>query len=419
MKKFIISAILSCGLLGNAFAAGDATAGKTKAAVCAACHGTNGIGLADNYPNLAGQHADYISKQLKAFKSGERGDALMAPMAAGLSDQDMADLAAYFSSFSRSGESAATTTTGTATSVAPVVNVAPAAPVVVADAAAGKYLYNKGDAARGITACVACHGDEGNSEVLINPNLAKQHPEYIEKQLNAFRSEERLDPSMNTIAKNLSEDDIANLGAFFKDPSAVANVTVKKSAAKLTFKGDVEAGKTKAIACGACHGADGNSPVTIYPKLAGQHEQYIAKQLADFKAATVNSEEGRGDPVMGGMVAALSPTDMQDLAAYFASQKVTPTGVAENAKGAKLYTGGDASKGITACIACHGTTGQGAALAGFPKVANQNVDYLKTQLNKFRDGTRHNDKNSMMTNIAAKLSNDDIAAVAEYMSSLK
>lgn len=419
MKKFIVSAILGCGLLSNAYAAGDATAGKTKAAMCAGCHGANGIGIADNFPNIAGQHADYITKQLKAFKSGDRSDAVMAPMAAGLSDQDMADLGAYFSSFSRSGESAATASTSDATGTTPVASVAPTAPVVVADAAAGKDLYNKGDTARGITACVACHGDEGNSEVLINPNLAKQHPQYIEKQLNAFRSEERLDPSMNAIAQNLSEDDVANLGAFFKDPSAVAEVTFKKSAAKLTFTGDVAAGKSKAVACGSCHGADGNSPVPVYPKLAGQHEQYIAKQLADFKAATANSEEGRSDPVMGGMVAALTSTDMQDLAAYFASQKATATAVTANVKGKKLYNGGDVAKGITACIACHGTNGQGAALAGFPKVANQNVDYLKSQLAKFRDGTRHNDKSSMMADIAAKLSNDDIAAVAEYMSSLK
>ncbi|WP_260679318.1 cytochrome c [Thalassomonas sp. M1454] len=417
MKKIILLAILSCGFISNAFAAGDATAGKAKAAACASCHGANGIGIADNYPNLAGQHADYIAKQLKAFKEGSRVDPLMAPMVAALSDQDMADIAAYFASFSLSGEApAGSATSASAPSAAPVA----AAPSVVANAAAGKDLYNNGDVARGITACVACHGDKGDSEVLINPNLSKQHPEYIEKQLHAFIDGSRIDPSMNTIAKHLSEQDVLDLGAYFKDPAAVASTPApKKSAAKLTFVGDVEAGKAKAMVCASCHGADGNSLIAVYPKLAGQHEQYLAKQIADFKAATVNADEGRNDPVMGGMVATLSTEDIQDLAAFFASQKTTPTNVATNATGEKLYNGGDANRGITACIACHGVDGKGAALAGFPTVSSQNLDYLKTQLNKFRDGSRHNDMNSMMTTIASKLTDDDIAAVAEYMSSLK
>ncbi len=417
MKKIILSVILSCGLLGNVFAAGDASAGKAKAAMCSACHGANGIGIADNYPNLAGQHADYIAKQLAAFKDGSRVAPVMAPMAMGLSAEDMADLAAYFASLPSDGAaSVADATSSEATSAV----ATPVAPTMVADAASGKTIYTMGDAARGITACVACHGKEGNSEVLINPNLAEQHPEYITKQLNAFRDGSRLDPAMNTIAKNLSEQDVADLGAYFKDPQAVASAPiVKKSAAKLSFNGDVEAGKNKAATCAACHGSDGNSLVPMYPKIAGQHEKYIAKQLTDFKAALANSEEGRSDPVMGGMVAALSPKDIQDLSAFFASQKATPTNAAVNTVGKKLYNGGDAERKITACIACHGTNGKGAALAGFPTVANQNTDYLKAQLAKFRDGTRHNDMNGMMVTIAAKLTDKDIAAVAEYMSSLK
>ncbi|KGJ88139.1 c-type cytochrome [Thalassotalea sp. ND16A] len=416
MKKLVLAAILGCGFLGNAFAAGDAAAGKTKAAVCAGCHGANGIGIAGNYPNLAGQHADYIAKQLNAFKSGSRTDAVMAPMAAALSDQDMADLGAYFASFSVSGESSVAAADSSSSGTTPAAPVVAAAPAILADAAAGKGLYENGDAARGITACVDCHGKEGNSEVLINPNLSKQHPAYIEKQLTAFQTEQRTDPAMNVVAKNLSEQDVADLGAYFKDPAAVANVAAKKpSAEKLTFTGVVAAGKTKSAACAACHGADGNALVAMYPNLAGQHEKYLAKQLADFKAGP----EGRADPVMAGMVAALSDTDIQDLAAYYASQKVQAKAVEANAAGKKLYQGGDATRGITACIACHGTTGKGSALAGFPAVGSQNVDYLKSQLAKFRDGSRHNDMNAMMANIAAKLTDKDIAAVAEYMASLR
>jgi cytochrome c553 len=150
----------------------------------------------------------------------------------------------------------------------------------------------------------------------------------------------------------------------------------------------------------------------MYPKLAGQSANYLAKQLADFKSGA------RVDPVMVGMVAGLSSADMDDLAAYYAVQ--TPSkGSDETSKiGKKLYFGGDANKGITACIACHGVNGKGMAQAGFPSVAGQNTDYLKKQLTTFRDGSRGNDNNSIMRNIAIKLSDSEIDELVKYMSSL-
>ena len=190
MNKIIFSLILALISINVAFAAvGNAEAGKTKAAMCAACHGANGIGTTDTYPNLAGQHADYIAKQLEAFKSGTRVAPLMAPMAAGLSEQDMADLGAYFSSLDRTGGSTASTDAesteagASATVQAPVVHEA--------NAIAGKSLYELGDASRNIASCIGCHGKEGNSKVLIYPNLSKQHAPYIEKQLHAFKSKSR------------------------------------------------------------------------------------------------------------------------------------------------------------------------------------------------------------------------------------
>ncbi|WP_260680397.1 cytochrome c [Thalassotalea sp. PS06] len=420
MKKIILSAILGCGLMGNVLAQGDAEAGKNKAAVCAACHGANGIGTTDQYPNLAGQHADYIAKQLKAFKDGSRVDPVMAPMAANLSDQDMADLGAYFEGLGSSGGEAETATAGGAPA-------APAAPAIVADAAMGKTLYEKGDASRGITACITCHGKDGDSEVLINPNLSNQHPEYIVKQLNSFKEHAatdgasgRVNAAMNQVAANLTEQDIADIGEFLKAPADVKEAAKAKKTVKVNHVGDVALGKEKSATCVACHSADGNSMVPMYPKLAGQSEQYLFKQLMDFKKAVdTNNEEGRVDPVMAGMVAPLSEQDMQNLAAYFASQKVSASAAQANERGKDLYLGGDASRGITACVACHGVDGQGMALAGFPVIGQQHTDYLKLQLGKFRDGTRGNDMNGMMRNIAAKLTDEDIDAVSQYMSSLK
>lgn len=415
MKKVIFSFVIGLGMLtqANAFE-GDVQAGKTKSAVCAACHGANGIGIADTYPNLAGQHADYIVKQLKAFKDGTRVDPLMAPMAAGLSEQDMADLAAYFHSANKgenlSDEPAANT-------AAPVA----AAPVLVADAKMGKALYQNGDKARGITACIDCHGKDGASVVLINPNLAKQHPEYLEKQLHAFKNDTRSNASMNQIASNLTEADIVNLGAYFKDTSAVGDVSeIQVVAAVQSFAGDVEAGKAKAATCAACHGADGNAAVPMYPSLAGQSEHYLVKQLNDFKAGSAdNSEEGRYNAVMAGMVAPLTEDDISNLAAYFSSQTLRPAASTTNDHGQELYLSGDAKRGITACAACHSINGKGMGQASFPAIAGQNADYIKLQLEGFRSGARGNDRNAMMRNIAVRLSDDDIVALAQYVSAMK
>jgi len=186
------------------------------------------------------------------------------------------------------------------------------------------------------------------------------------------------------------------------------------------LEGNAEAGKGKSAMCAACHGADGNSPVPMYPKLAGQSAAYIAKQLADFKTgAASGGKQGRNDPVMAGMVAALSEQDMADLGAYYAAQTPTPGTAAANEAGKKLYFGGQVKRKITACVACHGADGKGMASAGFPAVAGQSLDYLKGQLVKFREGTRANDNNNVMRNIAVRLSDDDIAAISEYMASLK
>lgn len=416
MKKIIFSLLLVSGLINTAMAVeGNIEAGKAKSGMCAACHGANGLSASPNFPNLAGQHADYIAKQLKSFKDGNRTDAMMAPMVAGLSGQDMADLGAFFASQPRSVEKSA------AVSDSPTSgNQVAAAIKFVPDAAAGKSLYELGDSSRSIAACINCHGKEGRSEVLIYPNLAKQHAFYIEKQLHNFKAGDRKDSAMNQFASALSDNEIKNIGAYFSDTKAVANVKVRRLATPSALSENAIAGKSKAAACVACHGVDGNSMVTAYPKLAGQSASYIAKQLADFKVgAASNGQEGRSDPVMAGMVIALSEQDMLELGSYFAAQKSTAGNGSENDLGRKLYFGGDAARGITACVSCHGIKGKGMPEAGFPAVAGQHVEYLAAQLNKFSKQTRANDKNGMMRSISKRLKKNDLAALTQFMSSLK
>lgn len=308
--------MLTVGAMSTAIAVeGDVEAGKAKAGMCGACHGATGVNPNPTYPDLAGQHEAYIAKQLADFKSGARTDMMMAPMAASLSEQDMADLGAFFASQKRASERTAS-----------------------------------------------------------------------------------VEDSSTPTATTASTGDVE---------------IVTSTSAKAIYAGDVKAGQEKSAMCASCHGVDGNSLISIYPKLAGQSANYIAKQLADFKSGE------RKDPVMVGMVAALSEKDMNDLAAYYAVQASTAGAGETSTAGHKLYFGGDAQKGITACVACHGVKGKGMAQAGFPALAGQNADYLKKQIASFRDGSRGNDRNEMMRNIAIKLSDSDVDALVKYMSALK
>ena len=181
-------------------------------------------------------------------------------------------------------------------------------------------------------------------------------------------------------------------------------------------QGDVEAGKAKSATCAACHGPDGNSPIDMYPKLAGQHASYLAKQLVNYKAAATGGE-GRANAIMGGMAMGLSEEDAADLAAYFASQTITPIAVPEDdiKLGAALYQGGDIKRGVTACIACHGPRGEGLESAKFPSLTGQHPKYIADQLYLFRSGERNNDPNGMMRSIAAKLTDQDIEILSQYV----
>ncbi|MCG6228028.1 c-type cytochrome [Vibrio furnissii] len=186
-------------------------------------------------------------------------------------------------------------------------------------------------------------------------------------------------------------------------------------------QGSIEAGKAKSQTCVACHGADGNSQITTYPKLAGQHAKYIEKQLKDLKLGmSSGGKQGRYDPVMSAMAMPLSEEDMADVAAYFASLPISPNSTPEYvvAKGKVLYNAGDAARGLTACTACHGPRGNGTELSGFPKISGQHADYIKAQLQKFRDENRGNDMNAMMRDVAKKLTDADIEILSKYVGGL-
>lgn len=178
--------------------------------------------------------------------------------------------------------------------------------------------------------------------------------------------------------------------------------------------GNAKAGAGKAAVCRACHGSDGNSPNPQWPNLAGQGAPYIVKQLQDFKAGR------RTNPIMSPQAAKLSEQDMEDLAAYFSSQK-EKTGSADPKlvkAGERLYRGGDAATGVPACMACHGPAGAGNPAARYPALHGQHADYVMSQLEAFKDGSRTNDPGKMMREIAAHLTKEQMRAVASYINGL-
>lgn len=205
--------------------------------------------------------------------------------------------------------------------------------------------------------------------------------------------------------------------------STLSAVVLMAGAVSVQAAGDAEAGKAKAAVCAGCHGADGNSMVPSFPKLAGQAAKYTVKQLKDMKAGD------RSVPQMAAFLPGLSDQDMEDLGAYYESLPVK-TGKADPKLvelGEKLYRSGNAESGVTACAGCHGAKGNGMAAAGFPSLAGQHAAYIEAQLKAFRASGRGdeagpyrtNDGESMMMRAtAARLTDSEIKALSSYINGL-
>ena len=180
--------------------------------------------------------------------------------------------------------------------------------------------------------------------------------------------------------------------------------------------GDPGAGKDKSALCQGCHGEDGMSAAPTFPRLAGQYAGYIRKQIIDFQ------KERRKDDTMSGMAATVTEKqDLEDIAAYFASQKTMHGDEpVESDAGKNLYLNGNSLTGLYGCVNCHGDNGKGKSPNNsvFPVIGGQHMDYLVKQLNDFRSGTRTNDPAGMMGNIAKKMTDGEIDAVAKYLSGL-
>jgi len=203
-------------------------------------------------------------------------------------------------------------------------------------------------------------------------------------------------------------------------PLALAALAVQAAEQGATKPDTTKGQQIASQVCVGCHSADGNSVAAANPKLAGQIEDYLYKQLKNFKAADGKPAD-RQNPVMNGMVAALSDADMKSLAAYFSGQKLKPE-VAKNRQtiemGQKVYRAGDASKGLPACAGCHGPAGSGIP-AQYPRLGGQFAEYIEAQLKAFRAGERANDPSKMMRMVAVKMTDPEIKAVSDYIAGLR
>ena len=182
-------------------------------------------------------------------------------------------------------------------------------------------------------------------------------------------------------------------------------------------EGDASAGQAKSAICAACHGADGNSMVPNWPKLGGQHEQYLVRQVSLIQSGA------RPVPEMIGIATSLSPQDIADIAAWYSRQTVVG-GVADQAQielGERIFRAGNMESGVPACMACHGPAGEGNPLAGYPALAGQHAVYTGNMLTRFRNGENWGEgdaSSQVMNGVAAELTDAEIAAVASYIQGL-
>jgi cytochrome c553 len=343
----------------------NATAGAAIGAGCASCHGNSGISSQAGIPHVAGQHADYIRSALMAYKSGKRKDQKMQAAAASFSDQDIANVAAYYASLEG-------------------FNARPKEPGGTSAVEADKDPFA---AVKKLTAmCAGCHGEDGNSPVTTTPSLAGQHDVYLLAATEAYQKEARAEPMMQALTKSLTRSQAEDIAYYY-----AAMVPRQAGGAP---KGDPLAGMAAAAPCASCHGGDGNSTDPKNPRLAGLSADYLVAAINAYK------DGSRKNDLMRNQVIALRDQEIQDLAAYYASKEPQalairkPLTIAEwNAR----------------CSRCHGSNGNSTD-SRFPVLAGQNEAYLAKAIGQYHTGERENELMFAMSFLMSKSDVDKLAA---------
>jgi cytochrome c553 len=346
---------------------GNIAAGKVVAAAgCAACHGTNGISTQAGVPHIAGQHASYIQGTLMAYKKGARKDARMQQAVAKLSEQAIADVAAYYAGLQS-------------------FSARPKEPGAASPAEADQDPFA---AVKKLTAmCAGCHGEDGNSEAPGTPSLAGQHDNYLITAIQAYQEGTRSEPMMQALTKPLTRSQVADIAYFY--------AAMIPRRATVPAKGDALAGMAVTAPCAGCHGADGNSTDPKNPRLAGLSADYLMAAVNAYK------DGSRMNDVMRDQVIALRDQDVQDLAAYYASKEPQALPIRKPLTIAEW---------TARCGRCHGPKGNSTD-PRFPVLAGQDQGYLAKAMELYHGGER---VNQLMSAMSFLMTQSDIDKLAAY-----
>jgi cytochrome c553 len=335
---------------------------RLAATSCSGCHGANGINTNPGVPNLAGQRAAYLYIELRAYKSGARGDSAMNNAVKFLSDDALVKVAAYFASLDP-----------------PTAPAAAAGPANFDPVQAGKTVAT--------AACAGCHGNTGISQIPGIPSLVGLDPKYLVEAIKAYKNGQRKNDTMKSMLASVGDGAMNNIATFY--------ALQKPERAKSPAAGDPAAGKEASASCGGCHGEQGVSASPATPSLAGQDAQYLAVALQAYKSGA------RADETMKGMVAALDDKAMKNLAAYYAALEPKSPNVRK-----PLTT----EEWTQRCDRCHGLNGNSTD-PRLPMLASQRVDYLEKVLHDYKTGAR---KSPQMAAMADVLTEQDIEGLAAH-----
>ena len=327
---------------------------------CARCHGLNGISVSDAFPHLAGQRAEYLYTALRAYQNGARTEETMAATVKYLNNEALVQVAAYYASLQ------------------PPTVSGEASPVERDPAAEGKAAA---------AACAGCHGPDGNASIPGMPSLTGQTPQYLVAAMKAYKGGSRTDATMKSLVASLNDATIQKIALYYALQAPKQTTT--------PAAGDAKAGQAVTAGCASCHGQDGNSTDPNTPSLAGKDAQYLAM------AATSYGKGKRDHAAMKSVVEPLSKAEIDNVSAFYATQKPKAPPVTKPLKTAEW---------AQRCDRCHGVNGNSTD-PGVPVLAAQRQPYLAKALNEYRTGAR---TSAVMLPMSKALSETDVDNLAAY-----